>query len=69
MFPNLRAEIARKGLTISELGQQIGMARTTIYDKYKGRTAFTLDEAIAIQTALGVDMSLDELFEKEMVLK
>ena len=65
MFPNLRAEIARKGLTVSELGAKIGMARTTIYDKYKGRTEFTLDEAVQIRDALHVDMPLDELFERD----
>lgn len=64
MYPNLRAEIARKGMTVSELGQKIGMARTTIYDKYSGRTDFTLAEAVAVRTALNVDIPLDELFAR-----
>lgn len=65
MFPNLRAELARKGISIPQLAEMADMKVTTLYDKYNGRTAFTLDEAIKIRDVLGLDMSIDELFEKE----
>lgn len=64
MYPNVRAEIARAGITLTDLGQRIGMARTTIYDKASGRSEFSLDEALAIKEALGVDMTLEELFRR-----
>lgn len=65
MFPNLRAEMARKGVNVSDLAEQSGIATTTMYDKLSGRTKVTLDEASAIKTALGVDIPIEVLFEKE----
>ena len=65
MFPNLRAEMARKNINVNELAKQIGMSNSTMADKVHGRTTFSLENAIAIKNALGVDMSLEELFHKE----
>ena len=65
LFPNLRAELARKGMSIPQLAELTGIKTTTLYDKFNGRSAFTLDEAILIRDALGLDMSIDELFRKE----
>lgn len=65
MYPNLRAELARKDMSIPQLAEMTGMKTTTLYDKYNGRTAFTLDEACKIRDVLGLDMSIDELFGKE----
>lgn len=65
MYPNLRAELARKDMSIPQLAEMTGMKTTTLYDKYNGRTAFTLDEAGKIRDVLGLDMSIDELFGKE----
>ena len=65
LFPNLRAELARKGMSIPQLADLTGIKTTTLYDKFNGRSAFTLDEAVLIRDALGLDMSIDELFRKE----
>ena len=65
MYPNLRAELARKDMSIPQLAELTGIKTTTLYDKYNGRSAFTLDEAVLIRDALGLDMSIDELFRKE----
>ena len=65
LFPNLRAELARKGMSIPQLAELTGIKTTTLYDKFNGRSAFTLDEAVLIRDALGLDMSIDELFRKE----
>lgn len=65
MYPNLRAELARKNMSIPQLAELTGIKTTTLYDKYNGRSAFSLDEAVLIRDALGLDMSIDELFRKE----
>ena len=65
MYPNLRAELARKNMSIPQLAELTGIKTTTLYDKYNGRSDFTLDEAVKIRDCLGLDMSIDELFRKE----
>ena len=65
MFPNLRAEIARQNLSVAGLARLIGMKQTTMADKYHGRSKFSLDDALAIKEALGLDMSLEELFQTD----
>ncbi len=68
MYPNLRAEMARKNINLVALAKMIGMAQTTMYDKFNGRSVFDLDEADAIKDALGVNMSIDDLFAKDDVV-
>ena len=66
MYPNLRAEMARKNISTVELAEKCGMATTTMYDKVNGKTPITLDNAIAIKKALDVDMPVEVLFAKEV---
>lgn len=65
MYPNLRAELARRNMNIPQLAELTGIKTTTLYDKFNGRTAFTLDEAVKIRDVLGLEMSIDELFKRE----
>ncbi len=65
MFPNLRAEIARQNLSVAGLAKLIGMKQSTMSDKYHGRSNFSLDDAIKIKEALGLEMSIEELFQKD----
>ena len=65
MYPNLRAELARKNLNITQLAELTGIKITTLYDKFNERTAFTLDEAVLIRDSLHLNMSIDELFQRE----
>ncbi len=69
LYPNLMAEIARLGLTISSLADKLGMSRTNLYNKLYGVTNFTLKDIIAIQEVLKAadsngDYTLDYLFGK-----
>ena len=66
MYPNLRAELARKDLSIPQLAELTEIKTTTLYDKYNGRSAFSLDEAVLIRDSLGLEMSIDDLFRKEV---
>lgn len=62
MYRNLRAEIARKNKTLVELSSATGIKYQTLSEKMRGKSQFTVKEAVAIKEALGVEMSLDELF-------
>ena len=65
VFPNLRAEMARKNVTITDLANVLGLRIATVSIKLK-TGKFTLKEAKAIKQYLDVDMSLEELFEEEV---
>lgn len=64
MYPNLKAEMARNGFTISTLARELGIRPATLSDKLDGKTGFTLEQGFRIKLILGVDMPLEILFEK-----
>lgn len=51
----LKAEIARKGLSIPKLAQIIGIDKKTLYSKIKGMSMFTQREILLISKALCLD--------------
>ncbi len=64
MYPNLRAEMARKSLSMSALADLSGIPKSTLSGKINGRTKVTLDEAISIKDALAVSLPLEVLFAR-----
>lgn len=66
MYKNLKAEIARAGLTNSEMEDVIGVKYTTLWRLLNGRRQFRLGEMTAIRSELegrnGADYTLDYLF-------
>ena len=72
MFPNLKAEFARKGLTLEKVVNEleklgVGMTVPTLslkMNKKNKKAGFTLDEAVALKKIVGSDMPLEELFEE-----
>jgi len=66
MYPNLNAEIARKGLTRNQLASTLGMTPTTLGLKLNGKAELSLPECLKIKKALGVNMAIDELFDAEV---
>jgi DNA-binding XRE family transcriptional regulator len=51
----LKAEIARNGLSIPKLAQIIGIDKKTLYSKMKGLSLFTQREISLISKALCLD--------------
>ena len=49
LYPNIRAELARSGLTVAMLADFMGMTAQNLYSKLKGATAVTKKDMIAIQ--------------------
>ena len=72
MFPNIRAEMARKGLIQQDIVNELQkrgftMVVPTFSAKLNNKFEFTFAEAVAIKDILGVDMPLEELFKTEAV--
>ncbi len=65
MYPNLEAEIARKGLIKKEIAEQLDYRLATLYDKLNRKTKFTLDEALEIRDEFFPEMEIEYLFEYE----
>lgn len=65
MFPNLRAEIARKNLTDAEVADAIGISVSQFSLKKNGKYAFSLKEAFEIQKFLQTKLTIDVLFAAE----
>jgi hypothetical protein len=63
VFPNLRAEMARRNVTITDLANVLDLRIATVSIKLK-TGKFTLREAKIIKGYLNVEMSLEELFEE-----
>lgn len=67
MYPNLRAEMARKGLTALEFAKLLDMPYNSLTNKLRGDRPFTYKETLRIKEALGVDVPLEILFSEEAV--
>lgn len=53
----IRAEMARRRVTITTLADEIGMSRAALARKLRGDRPVTLSEAERIATALGTPLS------------
>lgn len=66
MYKNLKAEIARSGLTNSGMADAIGVKYGTLWRLLSGKRQFRLGEMVAIQSELegrnGTTYTLDYLF-------
>lgn len=65
IFPNLRAEMARKGLTIRDLAEAISVSRETVSNKLSGKTQIYLGEAFQIIERFFPDKDVAYLFAAE----
>ena len=64
MFKNLRAEMVRRDIDVPKLAEMIGMKVSALYSRLNGSTVLSFADAVNIKQALGVDMTLEELFEE-----
>ena len=69
MYENVKAEMARKDLTIKDIAKGIGMNRDTLSRKLSGRSCLNLDEAFAIQKAYFPDIPIRVLFKENVNTK
>jgi len=66
MYPNLRAELARRNLTLDDVRVCLGKESVSaVSSKMRGVSPFTFDEAIKIKNdLLKTDIPLEILFER-----
>lgn len=66
MYKNLKAEIARAGLTSSEMADALGVKYATVWRLLNGKRPWRLGEMVAIKSELeernGAAYTLDYLF-------
>lgn len=67
LYPNIRAELARHGLSVTMLADYMGMTRQNMYYKLSGNIEFSLGDMEAVQDFFklktGETFSLDYLFK------
>jgi plasmid maintenance system antidote protein VapI len=65
MFKNLRAEMAREGITVKKMAETLNIPVNTLRDKIKGRTEISLSLAFTIRELFFPDIDIFYLFKKE----
>ena len=65
MYSNVKAELARKGLSVIDLSKSTGIRYQSLANKISGKAPLKFEEARAIQRALNTDIPLEKLFELE----
>ena len=67
IYPNLSAEMARIKMTQAELAKVLGKTASVMSLKLSGKKAISLDEAMDIKRAVGTRLTIDALFEKDVI--
>ena len=65
MYPNLNAEIARRGITRKAMAKKLGVSPSTLSIKLSGKGFVTLKEALAIKQILNVSVPMETLFASD----
>jgi hypothetical protein len=67
-FNNLEAEFARIGLSVEEVGKELGFAKALMYNRLANKTNWTLNDMLKIQKFVNdrtkQRLTLDYLFAK-----
>lgn len=64
MYPNVRAEMARQGLTLEPIARELNITVPTLSQKFTGKYPITLNEAKKVKSVLKTDLPLEVLFEE-----
>lgn len=62
MRTNLIGEMAKRGISINDVAELLGIHRNSVSNKLHGKSAFTLDEAIAVYDRYFSDLNFRVLF-------
>ena len=65
MYPEVLAEMARKGITQKQLADVTGISESSLSLKLSGKVKLTFGDALKIKKALNSQLSLEVLFKKE----
>lgn len=67
IYPNLRAEMARRNYTLDDLGKVIGVSAGAVSLKLNGKRDFDIEEVKKICEHFS--MSFEELFNESVIQK
>lgn len=67
MYANVKAELARKNMTITELSSKTGIRYQALADKIRGDGVMTVNDALKIKKALEVDIPIEVLFDEQVM--
>jgi len=67
VYPELEAQLAKKGCYKMKLAEMLGIFPRTLSKKLKGDSHFTVEEAITIQEQWFSEISVNELFKRNEV--
>lgn len=65
IYPDLRAEMARRNICYNEIMRVLGISRASVSLKLNGKRPLFITEAKRIRDELFPDMSLEDLFGEE----
>jgi plasmid maintenance system antidote protein VapI len=65
MHRNLRAEMAREGITMVDIADFLNLRYATVNEKVNGKYRFYYDEALKIKQRFFPDRSLEYLFAND----
>ena len=64
LYPNLAAEIAKRGVKKKVIASTLGISGRALYSKMRGIAPFTWEEVCILQNEFFPDKEKDVLFEK-----
>ena len=64
-YRNLKAEMARKDITIEAISKEIGVHRNSVSNKVNGSSSFSIEEAMKIKNNFFPDLDYRYLFQTE----
>lgn len=64
-YSNLRAEMARKNISITDLMKVTGKSRSGVSNNLNGKGSFSVNESLAIRNRFFPELSIDYLFSNE----
>jgi len=65
MFENLKAEMARKGISIMDISRELNYVYETLRNKFNGNTEWSRSEMFAIKNKYFPNKSIEYLFKKK----
>lgn len=63
-YSNIKAELARNGVTQSQIADEFGYALNTVNNKINGRTPMTVDEIVQWRDTFMPDATIDYLIRR-----
>ncbi len=64
-YLTLVGEMAKRNITNESIANLLGIHRNSVYNKLRGITSFSVEEAVVIRDEFFPGSDIDELFEKE----